>query len=738
MKFVINKQTGFFVLQEQEEGESALEKVANTEYTENGNDVTDPEKLITDKKQNFIVNALDKLFGGKPPKVLNIEQAKLLIEKLIKADFDKRIDDLNEIFAKVVKNIPSDEETKNKLFIYGMSKVFFTFFSSVSNDDEEQINIKFEKIKTDFNNEVKMFETSKNKDRLYFQMEKNTLSYIKNYSSMIESIRNKKKEIETRKTDALNQEVDASFEELEQQARVEQARNTLLSDVCKPIIEKVIKDNYNKYGNDLNPVYDFITGGSEDVPTEEQVTIFKNLLDKDISDEDIKKTINSKLDILLKKKTNPIVNVDYEKSRKNLEELLRMIEFGGTLLGPFESIADIAGGVAGLIRILLCYEELELTDILKKVKNGISIDDIKKVISIATKDKSPFKSIMIIKDFIVVLTNPNAYGECKKYNRATEILKLLGKVAVGAAGKEVLGAVKGASAAAKVATENKNTNKKLIKEYREEINNLLIPHMQKQLGFNHPPTINFADDQGNAQDMFGKTAYYNPSTSEITVYITNRHPKDIMRSVAHEIVHHAQNQRGEFENSFNLGEEGYAQNNSHLRSMEEEAYLSGNMIFRDWEDQFKKQRNQKTMVNETNLRAKIRSMIEEEIANQTENEPTKKHEASCECKECTEKKTFLKNKGVKNIAEAVEKELMPLREWRNMELNSLLLNRFGISSPHVLGEKKNKKPDEDGDGVPDWADKKPKDPKVGAKKTPTKKGKIPPQFLKGKKKDESK
>lgn len=284
--------------------------------------------------------------------------------------------------------------------------------------------------------------------------------------------------------------------------------------------------------------------------------------------------------------------------------------------------------------------------------------------------------------------------------------------------------------------KNSLKESKILKEYREEINNLLIPHMQKQLGFNHPPTINFADDQGNAQDMFGKTAYYNPSTSEITVYITNRHPKDIMRSVAHEIVHHAQNQRGEFENSFNLGEEGYAQNNSHLRSMEEEAYLSGNMMFRDWEDQFKKQRNQKTMVNETNLRAKIRSMIAEEIANQTDNEPAKKHEVSCGCKECKIKnEKILKNKG---LAEAVEKELMPLREWRNMELNSLLLNRFGISSPHVLGEKKNKKPDEDGDGVPDWADKKPKDPKVGAKKTPTKKGKIPPQFLKGKKKDESK
>ncbi len=271
--------------------------------------------------------------------------------------------------------------------------------------------------------------------------------------------------------------------------------------------------------------------------------------------------------------------------------------------------------------------------------------------------------------------------------------------------------------------------KKLIKEYREEINNLLIPHMQKQLGFNHPPTINFAEDSENAQDMFGKTAYYNPSTSEITVYVTNRHPKDIMRSVAHEIVHHAQNQRGEFENSFNLGEEGYAQNNSHLRSMEEEAYLSGNMIFRDWEDNLKKQRNQNKMINESSLRAKIRSMIIEEM-NEEE------HSADCDCEECANKRKVLKAKGnlnLQGLSEQVEKELVPLKEWRNMELNSLLLNRFGIVSPQVLGEKKAKKPDYidlDGDG--DKTEPMSKAAKEAGKsaKKPAKKGKVPPQFLK--------
>jgi hypothetical protein len=287
---------------------------------------------------------------------------------------------------------------------------------------------------------------------------------------------------------------------------------------------------------------------------------------------------------------------------------------------------------------------------------------------------------------------------------------------------------------------------KILKEYREEINNLLIPHMQKQLGFNHPPTINFAEDSENAQDMFGKTAYYNPSTSEITVYVTNRHPKDIMRSVAHEVIHHAQNQRGEFENSFNLGEEGYAQNNSHLRSMEEEAYLSGNMIFRDWEDNFKKQRNQNKMINESSLRAKIRSMIKEEMYNHTENEPAKEHDADCGCDECSNKKRFLEDHGVKNIAESVEKEIMPLKEWRNMELNSLLLNKFGIVSPQVLGEKtmtpKEKElaakyPPEDkitrGDVITAAKEKGGK-----SAKKPEKKGKVPPQFLKKGKKDESK
>jgi hypothetical protein len=86
--------------------------------------------------------------------------------------------------------------------------------------------------------------------------------------------------------------------------------------------------------------------------------------------------------------------------------------------------------------------------------------------------------------------------------------------------------------------------------------------------------------------MLGKTAHYEPTSMEITVYTDGRHPKDMMRSIAHEMVHHMQNENGMFDDNSNA-DHGYAQNNPHLRKMEEEAYLKGNMCFRDWEDGYK-------------------------------------------------------------------------------------------------------------------------------------------------------
>ena len=111
---------------------------------------------------------------------------------------------------------------------------------------------------------------------------------------------------------------------------------------------------------------------------------------------------------------------------------------------------------------------------------------------------------------------------------------------------------------------------------------------REEFGIQNTPQLHLRQDEENAQGIFGKTAYYNPTEQSIVLYITNRHPKDICRSFAHELVHHHQNERGDLE----LGDASqatYAQDDPHMRKMEMEAYLKGNLLFRDWEDKVKNQ-----------------------------------------------------------------------------------------------------------------------------------------------------
>ena len=121
----------------------------------------------------------------------------------------------------------------------------------------------------------------------------------------------------------------------------------------------------------------------------------------------------------------------------------------------------------------------------------------------------------------------------------------------------------------------------------EDLLGSFLPYAKEQYGYEQSPTIRFAKDPDNAKNPLGKTGYYEPEHSRITIYIDGRHPKDIMRSISHELVHHAQNVRGDLAGTQGVGEQGYAQNNEHLREMEREAYERGNLCFRDWEDGIK-------------------------------------------------------------------------------------------------------------------------------------------------------
>ena len=106
-----------------------------------------------------------------------------------------------------------------------------------------------------------------------------------------------------------------------------------------------------------------------------------------------------------------------------------------------------------------------------------------------------------------------------------------------------------------------------------------------RLNFKTPPRLFLRSDDGNANCSLGKTGFYDPGNKSITLFVTNRHPKDILRSFAHELVHHCQNERGDLRpEKMKSMNKNYAQENPHMRKMEEEAYLQGNMCFRDWED----------------------------------------------------------------------------------------------------------------------------------------------------------
>ena len=106
------------------------------------------------------------------------------------------------------------------------------------------------------------------------------------------------------------------------------------------------------------------------------------------------------------------------------------------------------------------------------------------------------------------------------------------------------------------------------------------------------PEIKIKKDPQEASNFFGKTAYYNPNNQEVVLYVLGRHPKDVCRSFTHEMIHHIQNLEGR------LGDIGTTNTNedSHLQEIEKEAYLEGNMCFRNWEDSLKN--NKKEVMEE--------------------------------------------------------------------------------------------------------------------------------------------
>ena len=130
-------------------------------------------------------------------------------------------------------------------------------------------------------------------------------------------------------------------------------------------------------------------------------------------------------------------------------------------------------------------------------------------------------------------------------------------------------------------------------EFKQKLASLYL-YLASHLHIQQLPLVKLVASKQNAINPFGLTGHYDHTKQLITIYITDRHDTDILRSFAHEVIHHWQNLSGTLhpeeltkrELPINHDNEPhYAQNDVHLRKKEMEAYLFGNILFRDWSDE---------------------------------------------------------------------------------------------------------------------------------------------------------
>jgi hypothetical protein len=113
----------------------------------------------------------------------------------------------------------------------------------------------------------------------------------------------------------------------------------------------------------------------------------------------------------------------------------------------------------------------------------------------------------------------------------------------------------------------------------------LVKFIQAELDLKSIPKISFRFDHENAKKHLAVTGHFEEGADSVVVYAADRHPKDILRSLAHEMYHHYQKEKGELGGDKTKGTEdpNYVVHDDYLRKIEQDAFGYGNIIFRKWE-----------------------------------------------------------------------------------------------------------------------------------------------------------
>jgi len=128
--------------------------------------------------------------------------------------------------------------------------------------------------------------------------------------------------------------------------------------------------------------------------------------------------------------------------------------------------------------------------------------------------------------------------------------------------------------------------------YTPYIGSLIEYMLDQGMNIQPLPEIKIRYDENEANNFFGKTAYYDPNNKEVILYVLGRHPKDVCRSFSHEMIHHMQNMEGRLQG---IGATTNTNEDNVFQEIEKEAYLKGNITFRNWEDGLKNNDNKEVM-----------------------------------------------------------------------------------------------------------------------------------------------
>lgn len=219
----------------------------------------------------------------------------------------------------------------------------------------------------------------------------------------------------------------------------------------------------------------------------------------------------------------------------------------------------------------------------------------------------------------------------------------------------------------------------------KQINGLaedLVAFMQKKFGFDRLPVITYVDDASNSANPLCMTGGYDQESESITIYITGRHPKDILRSLAHEMLHHVQKCDGMMDDRDMSAttDPNYIMHDKFLKQVEADAFERGNICFREWEA---RKKGDKTMSETKIPKKKLSKDVEWKAASNMAKKNVSVDEVSYEKSGLKKPKLADRNKDgdvsdwEKAVADKIEDKV---NEQKEVQVNEALKNAHNYNT----------------------------------------------------------